>query len=544
MDMIDADSVLRTFVVKVPSTSTMSRALLELDCAILLHTQAENRACSRVRFLLADASPSRHINWLWAEHDGVDVHLLLEVWRKTQRLVRDLRSLAVRENVISKKVAHHVHLDPELVALARCVYDSFHHHIHTPVALGAKHADVVSKCTALLHSSMLENVGQRQQEMFLQSIFSLTCDMGTEIHIPEVKTPLMELQPLLFRPPSLGLRDDMIDEDDPAGLGTSPGFLGHVIAIPGLQHVVDNVLSGVHMAMPHFEHFMKELRNIEALLRDRRGQFVMTCIVGTPHEEHKEKFMRFGFSLYEGRWHEIIKFVQGLSQVLGILSKSWNEDSFGKASTTASAEGENKQRSGPRHFDPSFLTRTLRNPLFHCYVTMVERLDSIPESFVSWASGCRCHEQWCAGRGVDARASIFEAHYGKGASSCPMAGRRAPELAAGRVRDVITLLASSCIVAPCDEQAVYLSTEESTTLHHDLSLALDHIAWSMEAKLRFWRDCPWLLCGLAHHDPVIVQKTAADVQVESEIMRMIGFRSRTPLRFLFPNLVALLNALT
>ena len=431
-------------------------------------------------------------------------------------MIVELQQLACREEVLSKKFPHHIKLDPELAELASSVYDSFRHHIHTPVALAAKHTDVTHKCTALLHAFCLENVQPGEQAKFVQSVFSLTCDMGTEKNIPEVKVPLSELQPLLVAAAAADLSDDMFNEftqDHDAR------FLSHVIIVPGLQHLIDNILCAVHSSMPHFPTFLKQLRNIEALLRDRRRHFVMTCLKGTEHEESQDKFLRFGYSLYEGRWHEIIQFVMALSPLMMVLTQCWDEDKFGRpcgrevAGEQGDADNIPQQHSGPRSFDSGFLSRTLRSALFHCYLKMVAHLDNIPESFVSWASGCRCHEQWCTNRPTSARQAIYESHFGVGAVGCPMATRRAPELAAGRVREVVSLLASPATLGTRDEQAVFLSSEESMLLQKDLGLAVDHIVWSLEAKLRFWRQCPWILCSLAHHDPVVVQKSACDVQV-------------------------------
>ena len=133
---------------EAPFPSTVSRALLELDVALILKAQDDNRQSARVRFLFADSSPSRLINWLWAEHHGLDLATLCEAWKKTQQLITELQHVASTEQVRGKTLPQHIPLAPEVAELASWVYDHFHHHIHMPVALGTKHVDVTPALVA------------------------------------------------------------------------------------------------------------------------------------------------------------------------------------------------------------------------------------------------------------------------------------------------------------------------------------------------------------------------------------------------------------
>ena len=498
--------------------------MLELEVALLLYAQNTNRTTTRTRFLLADSSPSRLINWLWNETHGFDLDTLWDFWMDVQDMTLKFQKLAIAADVANVALPQRIPLNIALLRQARRIHDSCHHHVHLPTSLARKHVAVVHKTAALMHYWSLENPEPALLQSFVRSIFSLTSDMGTEIHIPEVQVPLEELQPLHLQPPCLegSLQDDLIDADGcraslfrQSQAGTQ--LLEHVIMIPGLQHITDGVLASVHKNLLHWSTFLSQLRNIEGLLRDRRAHFVKTCVLGSEYEHRQDEILRFGKTLYEGRWHEIINFLIALLPILPLVAACWSEDRFGPPSHNVKQPVELDEqpaasRSGPRNFDRKLCTATLRSPLFHTYAWMLATLDGIPEAFVSWASGCRCHDGWCTGRHREQRTAIYRAHYGHGATTCPMAGRRAPELASGSVSQLLRALASSSILPASHEKAYFLTPEENAILHKDLSAGLDHICWALESKLRFWRQCPWMLCSLGHHDPSKVQENARQIQ--------------------------------
>eukprot|EP00971_Amphidinium_carterae_P092561 1833055-Amphidinium_carterae.1 len=67
---------------------------------------------------------------------------------------------------------------------------------------------------------------------------------------------------------------------------------------------------------------------------------------------------------------------------------------------------------------------------------MFRLLDTIPLMLAKWAEGCECHERWLCSSSPHSCALLLEKHYGKGVTSCPLAGMRAPELAAGQLDHV------------------------------------------------------------------------------------------------------------
>lgn len=105
------------------------------------------------------------------------------------------------------------------------------------------------------------------------------------------------------------------------------------------------------------------------------------------------------------------------------------KDSVGQAHI----DGKDKDDA---QFDPVLLTDTLRDPMFSASVVMILSINRIPQDLASWGEGCTCHGLVCQRLTVWRQQKMFQNHYGQGVHSnttCPMRGKRAPELAAGEV---------------------------------------------------------------------------------------------------------------
>ena len=119
---------------------------------------------------------------------------------------------------------------------------------------------------------------------------------------------------------------------------------------------------------------------------------------------------------------------------------------------------------------------------------------------------------WDEQRQRHQRQAILEVHYGKHATKCPMAGKRSAEMAVGAYKDAIRNLQRDVIIHLMGADYLLLSPEQRTVLHKDHMLAVDHVSWMLEAKLRFWGRIPHLFCGLAHESPEKVQEVACQIQ--------------------------------
>ena len=123
-------------------------------------------------------------------------------------------------------------------------------------------------------------------------------------------------------------------------------------------------------------------------------------------------------------------FLKDFKKLLTTFRRGWDENKY-RAGVDASDD------DSAAEFNPRMLTNSLANPLFHQYVDFALRVESLTNRLASWAEGCPCHGEMFCGMPIGLRSRLFESHYGSGWSTCPAAGMRAPEMAAGRHFDVI-----------------------------------------------------------------------------------------------------------
>ena len=112
----------------------------------------------------------------------------------------------------------------------------------------------------------------------------------------------------------------------------------------------------------------------------------------------------------------------------------------------ADDEEGNAQAAGS--FDAQAFTQIVGDNFFLVYVRFAVQVDALPEKcLASWSEGCMCHEALQLGRKLRrgekggmsdyTRRKMLKRHSGQGVIACPMAGKRAPEMAAGWVTELL-----------------------------------------------------------------------------------------------------------
>lgn len=461
----------------------------------------------RVRFLWADSSPDRRHDWLWIEQHYVSDSLALErCFMAAKRVSTWLRSPNVDPFQIATTCADDL----------KTLKDGICHHIHTPVALGAGKGmtDVAQKAAAMAHAFSLENPEWSQLSSYLDSFVSITTDLGTESALSGFHVSLRSLFP-----PWRDLDPLEVDGEDEASAHVrNPDvfdrkyFLQNALPVMGMQRCVHNLLKEVHESLAGWKKFWEDLKNIEALLnwQFRRRRFIATCLRNTHLSCMEDQFESFGGSLYEARWHEVAKFVMKLRPLLNALRSAWDARKYEGGQGDGADPGEARVPGGAGPFNPEALPACLNCPKFAAYVVLVCKMEGLPEQLASWAEGCACHESVCKGLSQYRRQLLLKAHFGP-PGICPMAGKRAPELAVGRVKDIFDEMADQALTEIFCDTPLPLQPDVQAEVLNDFNHGRDHIKLLLATKLDFWQRVPWLFCGLAHDDEEVARATAQKI---------------------------------
>ena len=335
----------------------------------------------------------------------------------------------------------------------------------------------------------------------------------TLVPIAHFNVNLKELFPAWHNLDPLEADGEALQADEAAA--QVPGqrfFLPNAIPIMGMQHCVCNLLKEVHNALEHWSGFWQDLKNLESLLNwpFRRRRLIVTCIRGTPFEHLERHFEGFSQSLYEARWHEVAKFVRKLTPLLRPLRSVWDSRKFEAAGVDVEGGALPHAPAGASAFDPQALTRCLQCPKFASYVCLVNKLEQVPERLASWAEDCYCHERVCERLSQHKRHEVLKAHY-ETICVCPMAGKRAPELAAGHIQNVFRDICEKSLTELLFDSPLPLGPENQQHIVSELQRAQNHVQLLLFTKLQHWQRMPWLACGLAHHDEATARRVAQQI---------------------------------
>ncbi len=326
---------------RLPSVSTMRRARLQVDVAMMLAKRMAS-VCSESGispvwyYGHVDASPQGGREWLVAQRFEILDQDILDVFAAFRVLcemhVREDGARAGDEDDSDDRDGGERRVEEARAQNNLVLSERTRTHTNVPVSLGLRRAQLPLKAAAFLHSLGLETLNL---DAALRSYVSLTTDMGTEMLLPDFH---------MGGAPQSGMPDwsdvaplEMVFGDDAGGAGggapdgaaqAAQGQLtSHAITVPGLLHIVDNMLHDVDTKLRWWPEFWRQSKNLERLLADnlRRSRFQAKCIEGGPFEEYSRMFKTWSATLYEHRWGSTLAFFRevagGLARAQGHMER-------------------------------------------------------------------------------------------------------------------------------------------------------------------------------------------------------------------------------
>ena len=207
-------------------------------------------------------------------------------------------------------------------------------------------------------------------------------------------------------------------------------LLPFAMAVPGMLHVLSNLLRDTDTSMEGWDDFWAYLKNVAALLCDRHrlNKFRAKCLDGLPDGGRWQRvFAKPLDDLYDKRWGCVTRFLRKSAPKVAALKRVWRHDLYGDS------EEQHEVR-----FLPEQLTRDLQNPFWGAFGDSVLMVHGIVETFRGWCEGCTCHPPTAkeGTSSLDMSSKQRQSSLG-GKQPCPLQGLHAPEIAAGRWRTVL-----------------------------------------------------------------------------------------------------------
>eukprot|EP00438_Fugacium_kawagutii_P008154 Skav203329 [mRNA] locus=scaffold284:318972:321333:+ [translate_table: standard] len=371
--------------------------------------------------------------------------------------------------------------------------------------LGSGRATAAAKFEALTHSVILDAMHDGDPSnvaKYGESVISFCSDFGAESNIASL--PSICVQDVLKnnvqnsdgmlrlnssvieqRFGDMQQDDDGIIEDvmlvedavvhDP-GHDSEPKYhfgMTSSLMIPGVKHMFDNVHKELVQSLSHYTTF---------------------CFAKDGPFARYRKLISFweGGQLKSIRWSSLVTVIRALLLREDALRSGWNKDLFGDIGTT------------------SIVDAALTSPLFWKYCHFLNNVAGAVDVGSSYCEGCDCHEhQGLQHNSFQVRRNHIELRLRSAIEddsnralpyppSCPLKGRRSPELATGAfkkfIKDILVITKDLL-----DDFRGELSDSDWQVILA-LNASQDTIVSNLVLKSSYWDVLPWRLCGLGSND--------------------------------------------
>ena len=359
-----------------------------------------------------------------------------------------------------------------------------------------------------MHQLLLMCSSNSDMQQFLDCIVSVTTDMGTELGLTEFHTTdFRKCMPEWLR--CADIKDDsatFAEKHPNSKKGWEQAWLlTSAIPVPGMMHIVSNLLNEVHAAMPSWSDFIANMSELEKLLckTPRRERFILSCIRGTEYEAFEHAFNHEFEPMYDKRWHAVLKLLQRMEPVIGMLGCVWDPARYMRGHSGIDGQDNVADDS----FSVKAITRAVNNKFLMALVRMLLALDSMVEKLGSWSEGCSCHENVLLSERSDYKRQkkLRRLINGSGgptpvAGECRLKGKRAPAMASGKLHSFFAKITEISLSDLMQTVRWGLTEEEWQIIASEWSMASAHIQNELRQKLQFWEQLPWLLCAMALPD--------------------------------------------
>jgi hypothetical protein len=524
--LLAADPMLRSHLMSildnqayiVPSPTTLRRHRLTLNlgyCRWLQDISETLLNCSGgvVRWGTLDKSPMK--GWDWLLHGGTTV-------TQDQLPVAYELSLKLCQDITEREEVECLDALAKLIVLSHGV----------PTAVGSGRSSLKYVVHALAHSSKLTSRSWPSVAMILNSTFTWTGDLG-EKRISRFRGNLSDMfgawitshdEPEAAEFDFADENELTFEDDEEFDFQAEGGYPPAVAApasrlresldldftrsifIMGVLHGLHNIVSGLSAVLSYWATYIIELKHVTRLLSKKwsKARLLETCFRVLPYSVFRNEIVAFNASVYDGRWGSALAAVYLLLPLARPLRMAWSMQAYsmGRDDGREATDGDDEKCANIGVADAAIKSLT-----FWGYSIMLDIIAWFFLECSSFAEDCPCH--WVAPSADEFsrrdRKKLFREK--TVLKSCPMSGRRAPELAGGMLLSMLFDWLELCATTLLIELSLLgLNEESKAPIMRDFTQARRHIHFSFLLKFSFWQQLPWILFGVGHHRmPIAIQ---------------------------------------
>ena len=295
---------------------------------------------------------------------------------------------------------------------------------------------------------------------------------------------------------------DIAGEDDPYTVN-----FRRAIFIGGPHHVLHNFTEGLDKVLVWWPTFILLLKHVCRLLSNKWScdRLVRSCFLQGPARIFADSVVRFNARVFDKRWGTAWNATHRLLPLMPGLHVAWSLARYlGHHGVQEAANDDDRTKDANIDHANEALTSTL----FLGYLLMIDICAVLFLLLSAWFDACPCHynipgsEAFCAAE----RRSYWTK---KQADPCVMAGRRAPEWAAGAFFDFLsTMCGYSANTLLFELASAGLTDQEKSTVMQDVGALRRQLFFVLQVKFCHWQQLPWILSGLAHEVKEVAMRCA------------------------------------
>ena len=509
----------------LPHVSKVSRFRLSFDVGYMVMQRLANAfddaAAARCRYLMWDSSPQYHRDYELALVDTIDSADLVEASKLAQRIFEAAADAEILSDE-AKQTAHQRDVDA-LGAMIR-------RHALPCSLIGFGSCSFAHKVAALLHAMRLELVSHSVLAKYCGEFLTILSDDGTESLLSRVRPLNIELACPHFVDTAVAdldavqaalrkiraARGDQAADEFDGLLGDAPGFhldgedhggdefvfeeaeaphadFSGVLGMSGVHHIIDNATAGFADVLVDWADHIRQAKAVCKILR--RGDYfpkLLSRCYCTPLGRQMHPILKtFQGWIHEGRWGTIAFTVPELLRLKGALRWGWNKDIFLQGDGDA---GRDPVGNGPDPHVVQDADAAISSEYWWSWLLMLDKLCVALRAAIVWSEACPCHAGLLANRRHDELPNKLV----HAVRSCPLRGRRGPEISAGELLEVVQRSANASSVDLAMELPAGLAAEKRLALLEALDAGHIHATFYIGCKLHYMRELPWAIFQIAH----------------------------------------------
>ena len=271
----------------------------------------------------------------------------------------------------------------------------------------------------------------------------------------------------------------------------TPKLFPLAVQCPGALHILHHAVEELTSAFEAYDPwFLPGLRAVVRVFGQKpvRERFVAEVLRESEASSFETAVLELQLNLHEARWGTLVSTCKALLGVRLVFAY-WNLDKVVGAAPQPHAPEDARDT----YASATLMTECVRSHRFWCYTNMLVRLSRVIDRLENWCEACPCHYKSPPDSLPLSSNAIFRTR-----SACPLAGRRAPELAAGALDTLI----QECFKTQHAELLVTcasLPRDEADSVLQDFARGQAKLEHFLMLKFAFWKALPHSLCALGHH---------------------------------------------